>query len=323
MATVPCRSTWVSLWGIRPQVKLRPSFRKTKLTSQYGQREQDYDFPSEGPVSVKGGIVALGKFDALHIGHRELAIQASKAGIPFLLSFVGMAEVLGWELRAPIVAKCDRKRVLSSWAHHCGSVAPAEFHVEFSSVRHLSPGQFVEMLANELGVRGVVAGENYRFGYKAAGDASELVKLCEEYGMEAYIVGSVMDKNQSPKVKSLDSKDRGQVSSTRVRCALANGDIRYVTELLGRSHRLVMVLSELEGVILKGNTISVPKSCFLNLPPKEGLYENCTCLIGETLKVPCSAMIDTTHLHVESTQQIPFQDCRFISIEFGSAEGAC
>lgn len=46
-----------------------------------------------------GGIVALGKFDALHTGHRELVIQASKAGSPFLLSFVGIAEVLGWESR--------------------------------------------------------------------------------------------------------------------------------------------------------------------------------------------------------------------------------
>lgn len=50
-------------------------------------------------LSFLGGIVALGKFDALHIGHRELAIQAAKVGRPFLLSFVGMAEVLGWEPR--------------------------------------------------------------------------------------------------------------------------------------------------------------------------------------------------------------------------------
>ena len=41
----------------------------------------------------------MGKFDALHIGHRELAIQAAKVGPPFLLSFVGIAEVLGWEPR--------------------------------------------------------------------------------------------------------------------------------------------------------------------------------------------------------------------------------
>lgn len=43
--------------------------------------------------------MALGKFDALHIGHRELAIQAAKIGVPYLMSFVGMAEVLGWEPR--------------------------------------------------------------------------------------------------------------------------------------------------------------------------------------------------------------------------------
>lgn len=60
--------------------------------------------------------------------------------------------------RAPIVAKCDRKRVLSSWAPHCGNVTPREFEVEFSKVRHLTPRQFVEKLAKELRVHGVVAG---------------------------------------------------------------------------------------------------------------------------------------------------------------------
>lgn len=47
----------------------------------------------------------MGKFDALHLGHRELAIQASKAGTPFLLSFVGMAEVLGWEYRLVVTSE--------------------------------------------------------------------------------------------------------------------------------------------------------------------------------------------------------------------------
>ncbi|KAF9608477.1 hypothetical protein IFM89_009843 [Coptis chinensis] len=282
------------------------------------QQEDNCELPSEGSVSVTGGVVALGKFDALHIGHRELAIQASKAGSPFLLSFVGMAEVLGWELRPPVVAKCDRKRVLSSWAPYCGNVAPAEFHVEFSTIRHLSPREFVEKLAKELGVRGVVAGENYRFGYKAAGDALELVRLCEEYGMGAYIVGSVMDNHQSLRLRSsLDSKDKGQVSSTRVRRALAVGDVKYVLELLGRSHRLMLVFSEQDGFISKGKKMSAPKSCLLNLPPKEGLYENCNCLIGDTIAIPCTTVIDTTHIHVESNQDIPFQDSGLISIEFG------
>ena len=49
---------------------------------------------SKYSIHILGGIVALGKFDALHIGHRELALHASKAGSPFLLSFAGIAGVL-------------------------------------------------------------------------------------------------------------------------------------------------------------------------------------------------------------------------------------
>ncbi|OVA02022.1 FAD synthetase [Macleaya cordata] len=275
-----------------------------------------------------GGIVALGKFDALHIGHRELAIQASKAGTPFLLSFVGMAEVFGWEPRPPIVAKCDRKRVLNTWAPYCGNVAPAEFSVEFSSVRHLTPRQFVEKLSKELGVCGVVAGENYRFGYKAAGDTSELVRLCEEYGIVANIVSSVMDKTQLPVVtSSTNSKEKGQVSSTRVRHALAEGDMKYVSELLGRKHRLKLILPEQEGLISKGsNRISVPKSCLLNLSPKDGSYGNCSFLVDYNTQLPCKTVIDSTHIHIESDQKTSWADvlsqgCRVISIEFDTSEG--
>uniref|UniRef100_A0A5B7BFI6 FAD synthase n=1 Tax=Davidia involucrata TaxID=16924 RepID=A0A5B7BFI6_DAVIN len=299
------------------------------LSDCFSQHEDDHEPPSEGLSSVAGGIVALGKFDALHIGHRELAIQAAKVGVPFLLSFVGMAEVLGWEPRAPIVAKCDRRRVLSSWAPCCGNVTPTEFQVEFTKVRHLSPRQFVEKLSRKLGVRGVVAGENYRFGYKAAGDASELVRLCEEYGMGAYIINPVMDKKQDSSTSiggSSKLKEQGQVSSTRVRHALALGDMKYVSELLGRQHRLVLTAEEQEMFTINKNSVSAPKSCLLNLPPKEGLYENCCVLIGEENVVPCKVIIDTTHIHLESDEvattcihMTTSQDFRFLGINFGES----
>jgi len=57
------------------------------------------------------------------------------------------------------VAKCDRQRVLTSWASYCGDRAPEEYEIEFASVRHLTPRQFVEKLSKELRVCGVVAGE--------------------------------------------------------------------------------------------------------------------------------------------------------------------
>ncbi|GER46070.1 nucleotidylyl transferase superfamily protein [Striga asiatica] len=316
------------------------------------------------PHILEGGIVALGKFDALHIGHRELAIQAAKIGVPFLLSFVGMAEILGWlgwearcflinisfqELgnkvaskpilsiyvlkllvRPPIVAKCDRKRILSSWAPLCSNITPKEFHIEFSKVRYLSPRQFVEKLSDELAVGGVVAGQNYRFGYKAAGDSSDLVRLCDEYGMKASIVDSVMDKKQEF-FKEIDHRhhngtinERGQVSSTRVRLALADCDMNYVSQLLGRKHRLMMMVKNEENLLRDGKKLSASRSCLLNLPPKEGFYSNCSLVVGENESfVPCKVVIDTTTIHMEldelSSPHIIFSDRNFdlLGIEFG------
>ena len=40
--------------------------------------------------------------------------------LPFLLRCSGMAEVLGWKERLPLVAPCDRARVLKSWQQACG-----------------------------------------------------------------------------------------------------------------------------------------------------------------------------------------------------------
>ncbi|CAL1387631.1 unnamed protein product [Linum trigynum] len=302
------------------------------LSDCFSDREDDCKNLSEGLSSITGGIVALGKFDALHIGHRELAIQASKVGVPYLLSFVGMAEVLGWEPRPPIVAKCDRHRVLSSWAPHCGNVVPAEFQVEFSNVRHLTPRQFVEKLCKELEVAGVVAGENYRFGYKAAGDTSELLRLCNEHGIQAYIINSVMDKHpQDPsKLHKTDSKDKGQVSSTRVRHALAAGDMDYVAELLGRRHRLIVSLEEQNWCASDSSRwkVSAQKSRLLNLPPKDGAYVKCYLFLGDKhddLGVPCRVTIDSTSVHLEVDEDaVEFSDCssshrdlKLVGIEFG------
>ncbi|KAK4479660.1 hypothetical protein RD792_015188 [Penstemon davidsonii] len=269
---------------------------------------------------IIGGIVALGKFDALHIGHRELAIQAAEIGVPFLLSFIGMAEILGWEPRAPVVAKCDRKRVLSSWAPLCRNFIPKEFQVEFSKVRSLTPQQFVEKLSKELGVRGVVAGQNYRFGYRASGDSSDLLRLCTEYGMRAFIIKSVMDmKRDSRDIGSNNSNEQGQVSSTRVRHALANGDMKYVSELLGRPHRLILEVKKNEMVFRDRKRLSAAKSCLLNLPPRDGLYQNCFLFIGDEYVGPCRVLIDMRGIHLEFDNLAPriTESIELLGVDFG------
>ncbi|XP_043722746.1 FAD synthetase 1, chloroplastic-like isoform X3 [Telopea speciosissima] len=299
-------------------------------------RNYDLGFCSRVPLCH---LLVCGKFVSFSVKPCDSIVQKNRfLGIGISGNVYGLqadtlqakssseAPILSDCFRAPIVAKCDRKRVLASWASHCGNVAPTEFHVDFSSVRHLSPRQFVEKLSKEFGVRGVVAGENYRFGYKAAGDTSELVKLCEEYGLGAYIVSSVMDRNQCIRDKGPNnSKERGQVSSTRVRHALAEGDMRYVSELLGRKHRLMLNMRNQEVLVGHENRISAPKSSLLNLSPKDGLYDNCSLLFNEKTVVPCRAIIDTTHIYVEADElgsrtQVQLQNCRVLGIEFDDTE---
>lgn len=62
--------------------------------------------------------MAIGKFDALHLGHRALAAAAARGPCQpaYLISFSGMAQVLGWTPRLPLVAPVDRQRVFESWA---------------------------------------------------------------------------------------------------------------------------------------------------------------------------------------------------------------
>jgi len=186
--------------------------------------EADWNAPFKDPAgqeSPRRIIVALGKFDAMHKGHRLLALTAAKmGGEPWMLSFAGMGEVLGWPERKPLVAPCDRPRVLESWAAHCQAhsgdpsqpVVPQQRYIPFAEIRGLSPEEFVRLLA-DMKVDGIVAGVNYRFGFKAAGDADMLVDLGTRYGLEVRIVELLESGDFS---KGEDT----QVSSSQIRAAL-------------------------------------------------------------------------------------------------------
>lgn len=166
-----------------------------------------------------------------------------------------------------------------------------------------------------------MTGENYRFGYKASGDAAELVKLCEEFGLSAFIVRSVMDtgkRSHNGVAAAINSSDKGQVSSSRVRHALAMGDMEYVCELLGRKHRLVLTVDG--DCCLERNKIILPKSHMLNMPPAEGSYDNCELANGEYLG-PCKVIINSDTIVIKmnnenSLSQNPIGEGQ-LDIEFG------
>jgi FAD synthase len=218
--------------------------------------------------------VCLGKFDSMHRGHFALAERAATLGDVVMVSFSGMAETLGWESRLPITAPSDRARVLALWSQNVEgkNVSLREHALAFSDVRELSPEAFVKMLA-EMDVKAVVTGENYRFGYKAAGDVEALKTFGAQNGMTVNVVDLVPAQTRS--AMGLGN----QVSSSRVRQALNDGNIDDVNWMLGREHRLVFNVSgertanALRAALASGvDEINISLEAAENQPPSDGHY---------------------------------------------------
>lgn len=177
-------------------------------------------------MSAAAGLaLAIGKFDALHLGHRALVQRAAAIGAPGLLQFSGMAEVLGWPPRLPLVAGSERARVLASWSRMLHAEVGA-LEVPFATVRPMLPAQFIDFLADRLGARAVVVGEDFRFGRDRSGDLAQLAALAGTRSLALAVVGVVVAGGAA-------------ISSSRIRAALAAGEVGDTAACLGRPYRLV------------------------------------------------------------------------------------
>ncbi|KAK9866980.1 hypothetical protein WJX84_001082 [Apatococcus fuscideae] len=191
-------------------------------------------------------------------------VQAARmGGQPWMMSFSGMGEVLGWASRLPLVADSDRPHILAGWAQACAGRTPHQRYVPFTALRNLSPEEFVAVLAEDFRVAGVVVGENYRFGYKAAGDAKLLQELAHQHGISVAIT-ELMGAGVPGRV--------GQVSSSKVRHFLGLGRMRRVEDLLGRRYRLIASMPCEQIDCPSPSQLRVPAACFCNQPPRPQQY---------------------------------------------------
>ncbi|NRA39166.1 MAG: hypothetical protein HRU15_13560, partial [Planctomycetes bacterium] len=168
--------------------------------------------------------IALGKFDALHLGHRALIQVAAEIAQPLLISFSGMAEILGWEKRAPLIVAEQRAQILSSWSHN--NIAVSEEVIPFAEVRHLDPLAFIAYLQDRWQIAAVVTGEDFRFAYQRTGDVVALreIGMQQNFAVETVPAHCFCDQ---------------VVSSSRVRQAIDDGDMKVCHHLLDRHYRII------------------------------------------------------------------------------------
>lgn len=213
--------------------------------------------PAQSP-----SLVVIGNFDGVHRGHQQLleaacALAKQDGLLPVVLTFdPHPAEVLG-RFKPERLTTLERKVELLLRLDPALSVVVEPFRVELAQ---LTPEAFAaEVLVGGLSARRVLVGENFRFGHQRKGDLAELIALGQKLGFEATALDLVGDAG-------------GPYSSTRVRGALADGDLAVATSILGRPHALT-------GIVVRGDqrgrTIGYPTANLgqvVEQLPKRGVY---------------------------------------------------
>jgi riboflavin kinase/FMN adenylyltransferase len=178
--------------------------------------------------------IALGTFDGLHAGHRRVIAAISADGgaapphgatphgaIPTVVSFwPHPREVLHGETRLRLDLPQEKLALLEPLGIQQLVLVPFD-----RALAALSPEAFVQqVLVEQLAARRVAVGDNFRFGVGRSGSAADLERLGAAAGIAVDVLPMLWDGEE-------------RVSSSRIRRALAGGDIAEARRLLGRPYR--------------------------------------------------------------------------------------
>ncbi len=186
----------------------------------------------------RGGSIALGNFDGVHRGHRQVIADAARAAalhIPLaVVSFEPHPRRWFQPGAEPfrLLTSDQLGRVLADLGVDRLHILP--FDAELAG---LSDEAFArDVLAEGLGAQHVAAGFDISFGAGRTGDPSSLRRYGERFGFGVSIAEPIADA------------DGGKCSSSAVRQALRDGDPRHAARLLGRPFAI-------EGVVVHGDQL--------------------------------------------------------------------
>jgi riboflavin kinase / FMN adenylyltransferase len=175
------------------------------------------------PGPLKGAVLALGNFDGVHRGHREViriaTTRARDLGRPAAaLTFEPHPRAF-FRPQEPLFRLTDATNKLRLFAAtDLGGAVVMRFDAALASQ---TAQEFVERtLVRRLAIGGAVVGQNFHFGKGRAGSPEFLAAKGDEYGFAVDVVPVLGDGGRS-------------ISSGPIREALAVGHIKEAAELLG------------------------------------------------------------------------------------------
>ncbi len=198
-------------------------------------------------------VVALGKFDGVHVGHRLLINDiVSKAGEGYksvIFTFYPSPESLFAGKALPELTTINEKRLIFD---RLGVDILIEFPMTHETAAMSAEDFIRQYLVKRMHARHIYAGTDLSFGYRGLGNAELIESLSPEGGYECHVI----DKVQI---------DGEPVSSTRIRDVVRNGDMEKAAEMLGEPYRLTGIVSHGRRL---GHTIGMPTANLIIPPDK-------------------------------------------------------
>ena len=216
----------------------------------------------EKPSTDRPLVLAIGFFDGFHRGHREIVRTLLRARRPgertAILTFRNHPFTYLRPGSVPPLINTVEERVNALGATGIDELFLVPFDEAIAS---LDARAFCEgALRDTIGVRGVVIGENFKFGKARSGDASIAREILGEHGIDVYAVPPILEGGE-------------RISSTRVRSALVAGNMEHVDSLLSDGYALrgIVELGAGRGHDLGFPTANLAVPAQKTLPP-DGVY---------------------------------------------------
>lgn len=209
-------------------------------------------------------IAVLGSFDGFHRGHQVLfekarAMAESRADSWCVVTFFPHPQSIIGKKPFPVLYTEPEKDILAL----CLCV-PEVIRIPFSKhLAQMDPVSFFDTLEKNFFIRGIVVGDDFRFGKGRTGDSSLLRRLSTERGWEVEILPPYAIDDQ-------------KVSSTSIREKVISGDVLGAETGLGYPFSILGTVVHGDG---RGRTIGFP-TLNLELPdgkiiPAKGVYSGC------------------------------------------------
>ncbi|TDQ63991.1 riboflavin kinase/FMN adenylyltransferase [Maritalea mobilis] len=209
------------------------------------------------PQHLRGGVVAIGNFDGCHRGHQSIFERAKQmAAANNVPALVLTFEPHPRDVFAPepfmfrLTERNQKARLVEAMGFDGIVIMP--FTKDFSQK---SAPEFIEnYIVDQLGASIVTVGADFHFGKNRAGTPQYLVEAGPKYGFDV-VINHMLDEGDAP------------VSSTRVREALREGEVRFANQLLGYH---AFIAGEVSHGDKRGRELGYP-TANLHLSPHEGL----------------------------------------------------